>query len=92
VHTSRISKISTGLVINDQMVCYFNFTGCLVLNTGKPRFNESEGTKYFVIYNRGLFLLGLFTIKLTTEALEIKFFIAGILILEGSLYQGFSVS
>jgi hypothetical protein len=36
-------------------------------------------------------LVGLFTIKSTTEGLEIKFFIAGILLLEGSLYRGFSV-
>jgi hypothetical protein len=36
-------------------------------------------------------LQGLFTIKLTTEGLRIKFFIAGILLLKGSLYRGFSV-
>jgi hypothetical protein len=31
-------------------------------------------------------LLGSFTKELTTEGLEIKFFIAGILLLKGSLY------
>jgi hypothetical protein len=38
-----------------------------------------------------LLLQGLYAIKLTTEELEIKFFIAGILSLKGSIYRGFSV-
>jgi len=38
-----------------------------------------------------LLLVGLFTIKLTTEGLENMFFITGILLLKGSLYWGFSV-
>jgi hypothetical protein len=40
---------------------------------------------------RILLLQGLFTMCLTTEALRIKFFIAGTLLLKGSLDQGFSV-
>jgi hypothetical protein len=36
-------------------------------------------------------LQGLFTMKLTTEGLEIKLFIEGILLLKGSLYRGYSV-
>jgi hypothetical protein len=32
-------------------------------NTLKPRFNESEGTKDFVLYGRGLLLQGIFTKK-----------------------------
>ena len=39
-----------------------------------------------------LLLLVLFTTKLTTKGLEIKFFIAEILLLKGSLYWGFSVT
>jgi hypothetical protein len=49
--------------------------------TGKPRFNESEGSKDFVLYSKDFVIAVFFT-----EGLEIKFFIAGILILKGSLY------
>jgi hypothetical protein len=38
-----------------------------------------------------LLLLGLLTIKLTTEGLEVKFFITEIMLFKGSLYRGFSV-
>jgi hypothetical protein len=38
-----------------------------------------------------LLLQGLFTIKLITEGLKIKFFIAEILLLKRSLYRGLSV-
>jgi hypothetical protein len=66
-----------------------NFGGSY--NTGKPRFNKSEGTKYFVLYSRDSVIYGLFSIESTTEGLEIIFFITGILLLKGSLYWGFSV-
>jgi hypothetical protein len=60
-------------------------------NTGKPRLNEYEGTKDFVLYSRDFVIAGLIYNKLNIEALEIKFFIAGILFLKGSLYRGCSV-
>jgi hypothetical protein len=45
-----------------------------------------------VYFKAGVLLLqGIFTIKLTTEGLEIKFFIARILLLKGLLYRGYSV-
>jgi len=60
-------------------------------HTGKPQLNESEGTKYFVLYRRGFVIKGFFTIRITTEGLQFKFFIARILLLKGLLYRGFSV-
>jgi hypothetical protein len=62
------------------------------ITTLKPRFNESEGTEYLVFFIAGSLLLqGLFTIKLTTEGLEIEFFMAQILYLKGSLQQGVQI-
>jgi hypothetical protein len=60
-------------------------------STEKPRFNKSERTKGFVLYSRDFAIAGFFTIKLTTEGLKAKFFIAVILLLKGPLYRGFSV-
>jgi hypothetical protein len=37
--------------------------GLLKVYTGEPRFNESEGTRDFVLYSRVLLLQGLFTIR-----------------------------
>jgi hypothetical protein len=54
--------------------------------TLKPQYNESEGTKDSVLYSRGFVIAGVFfTIKSTREGLENKLFIAGILLLKGSL-------
>jgi hypothetical protein len=36
--------------------------------------------------------VGIFTIKATTEGLEIEFLIAGILLLKGTLYRGLAES
>jgi hypothetical protein len=63
----------------------------MISNTEKPRFNESEGTRDFLLYSRSFVITGFFTSKLTTQGLKIKFFIAGILLLKGSLYRVFSV-
>jgi hypothetical protein len=52
----------------------------------KPRFHQSEETKDFVIYSTSFVIVGLFTMKLTMDGLEISFFIASILLLMGSLY------
>jgi hypothetical protein len=49
-------------------------------NTGKPQYNESEGTNDLFFIAGILLLLGLFTIELTPEGPEIKFFIEGILL------------
>jgi hypothetical protein len=57
--------------------------------TEKPRFNKSKGILFFIA---GILLFqGLFTIKSITEGLEIKFFIAEILLLKVLLYRGLSV-
>jgi predicted membrane protein len=50
-----------------------------------------KGPKILFFIAGVLLLLGLFTMKLTTEGLESKFLIAGILLLKGSLYRGFTV-
>jgi hypothetical protein len=56
----------------------------------KPQFNKSKGTKDFLFCRRGFVIAGGFYYKIT-EGLRIKLFIAGILLLKGSLYRGFSV-
>jgi hypothetical protein len=53
--------------------------------TLKPRINKSEWTKDFVLHSRSFVITVLFASKLTTEGLRIKYFIAGILLLNGSL-------
>jgi hypothetical protein len=50
-----------------------------------------KGPKNLFFISRALLLLGIFTIEITTEGLEIKFFIAEISLLKVSLYQVFSV-
>jgi predicted membrane protein len=64
----------------------------IIPSTLKPRFNKPVGTKYLFVFRAVILLLeGLFTMKSTTERLEIKFFIAGILLLKESLFRGFTV-
>jgi hypothetical protein len=54
---------------------------------GKPRFNESGGTKDFVLQGRGFVIAGTFYYGFkNTKGLEIKFLIAGILLLMESSY------
>jgi hypothetical protein len=52
---------------------------------GKPQYNESEGTKDFVLYSWDVVIAWAFYFR-NTERLEIKSFIAGILLLKGSFY------
>jgi hypothetical protein len=60
--------------------------------TEKPQYNKSEGTKDFVLYSRGFVITGDFYYEINYRGLKIKFFIAGILLLKGLLYRGFSAS
>jgi hypothetical protein len=50
------------------------------VHTGKPQYNKSKWIKDFVLYSREFVIAGLFAMELTTEELEIQFFIAGILL------------
>jgi hypothetical protein len=50
-----------------------------------------KGPKILFFLAGVLFQRGLFVMKLTTEGLRIKFFIAGISLLKGSLCRGFNV-
>jgi hypothetical protein len=61
------------------------------MNTLKTRYNKSEGTNDFLLYRGVLLLQGLFTIRLTTKGLRIKFVIAGILLLQVLLLRSFNV-
>jgi hypothetical protein len=57
--------------------------------TLKTHFNESEGTKDFVLYSRCFVIAGLFFMKLNRKGLSIKFFIAGISLLKGLFFRVF---
>jgi len=48
-----------------------------------------KGTKILFFIAEVLLLQVFFTIELTTEGLKIELFIAGIVLLKGSLYRGF---
>jgi hypothetical protein len=59
--------------------------------TEKPWYNESDGTKDFVLCSKGFVIAGAIYYKINYRGLKIKFFIGGILLSKGSLYRGFSV-
>ena len=55
------------------------------MHTEKPRFIESGETQLFFFIAGVLLFQGGFELKLTMEVLKVKIFIAGILLLKGSL-------
>jgi hypothetical protein len=57
LHPNYTQTHSTTLVYSDIALL-------LIIHTEKPRFNESEGTKDFVLYSRGFVIPGAFYYKI----------------------------
>jgi len=72
--------------------CFKPFRNGAKTTTVKPGFNKPEGTLDFVLYNKIFVKAWLSTMKLTTEGLQRKDFIAGISLLKGLLFRDFSVN